>query len=398
MKRMQTWRWVLAALLLVAGGITGWAEDLVIPSSDGPGRLTFNEVSTAKMYRVEWAPSSAGPWTNFTGAAGAALDTIVAKGAGVVTAAVPMVYRVVAMTSSAYLMVDLTGSTNYPVTPLYAIPPGGWTDEHKTTKLVLRRIPATTGYPMGSPTNEVGRDPDETQHLVTLTKDFYIGVFEVTQRQWELVMGNKPAYFTNATHYETRPVEQVSYYDIRENPANSDDPAADWPNNGAVNVNSFMGKLRAKTGLSGFDLPTESQWEYAGRAGTTTALNNGNNLTNSFIDDRRMDILGRYTHNGGSNYVQHADTSGGTAKVGSYLPNVWGLYDFHGNVFEWCLDGYGTYPGTVTDPKGAPSESRRILRGGCWLSYGYSCRSAFRHKDDPNERSYVYGFRVCFVP
>ena len=260
-----------------------------------------------------------------------------------------------------YLVIDLSGgpsASSYPVSYLTAVPTGGWSDTYKTTKLVMRKIPKGS-FTMGSPADELGRDSDEPQHQVTLTKDFYIGVFEVTQRQWELVMGNRPSYFNNASHYATRPVESVSYYDIRENPANSDDPAADWPANSIVNATSFMGKLRAKTGLSTFDLPTESQWEYACRAGTTTALNSGYNLT-STGSDPRMDAVGRYWYNGGSGYTQNGDTSVATAKAGSYLPNAWGLYDMHGNVWEWCLDWYGTYPGSVQDPDGAASGSNRV--------------------------------------
>ncbi|MFZ4397806.1 MAG: sigma-70 family RNA polymerase sigma factor, partial [Kiritimatiellia bacterium] len=119
-----------------------------------------------------------------------------------------------------YLVLDLSGGpsvSNYPVGYLSAVPPGGWSDEYKTTKLVLRKIPAGS-FTMGSPTNELGRyelgrSDHETQHTVTITKAFYMGVFEVTQRQWELVMGNRPSFFTNSSYYLTRPVEQVSYYD-----------------------------------------------------------------------------------------------------------------------------------------------------------------------------------------
>ena len=175
-----------------------------------------------------------------------------------------------------YLVIDLSGgstASNYPVSNLSAVPANGWTDEYKTTKLVLRRIPAGT-FTMGSPTNELGRGGDETQHQVTLSQGFCIGVFEVTQKQWERVMGNWPSWYTNASYRDSRPVEQTSYNDIRGSSA-----GAGWPSNNNVNATSFMGNLRAKTGL-GFDLPTESQWEYAGRAGTITALNSGYNLTN----------------------------------------------------------------------------------------------------------------------
>ena len=296
-----------------------------------------------------------------------------------------------------YMVVDLSGGTaaaSYPVTYLGDVPPGGWTDEYKTSKLVLRRVPAGT-FTMGERSTDYPGASDDGLHDVTLTKGFYIGVFEVTQRQWELVMGNKPSYFNNVTYYASRPVEQVSYYDIRENPANSDDPASDWPANGTVNATSFMGKLRAKTGMDTFDLPTESQWEYACRAGTTTALNSGQNLTNPWNNDPQMNVVGRYWYNGGSGYSSGCAMNAGTAAAGSYQPNAWGLYDMHGNVWEWCLDWYGTYPGAASDPVGAASGSIRVYRGGCWSLDAYYCRSATRGNDIPSYRSLNFGFRAA---
>jgi formylglycine-generating enzyme required for sulfatase activity len=299
-----------------------------------------------------------------------------------------------------YMVIDLSGgpdARSYPVSYLGAVPSGGWTDTYKTTKLVMRKIRAGT-FIMGSPTNELGHGsgPDETQHTVTLTQDFYIGVFEVTQRQWELVMGNKPSYFANATTYASRPVETVSYYYIRENPNNSE-ISPNWPQSSQVHADSFMGKLRAKTGLTTFDLPTESQWEYACRAGTTTALNSGKNLT-AYESCPNMAEVGRYEFNGGNEFTQNGDTSVETATVGSYLPNAWGLYDMHGNVWEWCLDWYGTYPGSVQDPLGAlgaASGSYRVLRGGGWDYFARYCRSAFRDGSWPGDRSGLIGFRAA---
>lgn len=302
--------------------------------------------------------------------------------------------------TSDYVVVDLAGgptANSYPVSYLGGVPSGGWPDEFKTTKLVLRRIHAGV-FSMGSPEGEVGRNSVETQHQVTLTEDFYIGVFEVTQRQWELVMGNKPSYFNNAAYYATRPVEQVIYYEIRENPSNSA-ISPNWPVSSQVHPDSFMGKLRAKTGLTGFDLPTESQWEYACRAGTTTALNSEYNLA-STTSDARMSEVGRYAfnHPGGYSSASSVSTDGGTAAAGSYFANAWGLYDMHANVWEWCLDWNGVYPGAVTDPKGAISGLYRALRGGSWGNDARDCRSAYRFSNNPDYRSYAVGFRVCCAP
>jgi len=387
---MKSKRTLTILALLLGLTLATSASDLAIQSFNGTGQLTFNELTTAQTYRVEWAPAPSGPWTNTW----QSLAAIAAKGSGIVTCSVPMCYRVVASFDSDYLVVDVsggTGATKYAVSYLTSVPVGGWTDAHKTTNIVFRRIPATTGYTMGSPVGELGRVIDETQHQVALSQDFYIGVFQVTQRQWELVMGNKPSHFNNAAYYQTRPVERVSYYDIRGSSA-----GANWPATNTVDASSFMGVLRTKTGKT-FDLPTESQWEYACRAGTTTALNSGYDLTNT-SQDAHMDAVGRYYCNGGSGNTQNGDTSVGTAKVGSYQANAWGLYDMHGNVWEWCLDWYGDYPGTVTDPKGATSGPDRVFRGGSWYAYADYCRSAIRNSLDPSFPDNAIGFRACFVP
>lgn len=295
--------------------------------------------------------------------------------------------------SSTYIVVDLSGganATSYPVTELEAEPSGGWTEEYKTTKLVLRKIPAGK-FTMGSPSGEVGRNDDhETQHSVTISKPFYIGVFEVTQKQWKLVTGTSPSYYGG----DLRPVECVSYDDIRGTASGSG-----WPSSTAVYASSFMGRLRARTGIVTFDLPTEAKWEYACRAGTKTALNSGKNLTSS-LQDANMAEVGRYEYNNGYQGGTQ-DGKGGYSSyhttVGSYLPNSWGLYDMHGNVWEWCLDWWQSDLGSsaVTDPVGPSSGSARVKRGGSWRHEAQYCRSAYRSYDYPSSRYNFYGFRLC---
>jgi len=306
--------------------------------------------------------------------------------------------------SPLYMVIDLSGGTSaasYPVSNYVAeadVPGGVTNDLYKTTSLLLRRIPANT-FLRG--------DSVPPTLPVTLTKAFYAGVYEVTQKQWQQVMGdvrNWPSRWNNTDYRDTRPVEQVSYYDIRENPANSDDAAVNWPSNSAVTANSFMGRVRAKTGIDGFDLPTEAQWECLCRAGTQTYYNDDGATPGNTTSNAQMDALGRYQYNGGKcwNGVsydvpgQSTTTTGATATVGSYLPNAWGLYDTHGNVLEWCRDWYTNSLGTAsaTDPSGAGSGSDRVIRGGSWYDSASGCRSAVRLNGVPSNRYYYFGFRL----
>ena len=279
------------------------------------------------------------------------------------------------------LVVDVSdgrSATKCPVTRLSC--PPVLNDEYKTTKILLRKIPAGS-FTMGSPTNELGRDTIEgPQHTVTLSSNFYMGVFEITQGQYLNVMGANPSSYCQGAHGPKRPVDSVSWNMVR---------GGTWPG-GTPGGGTFMDVLRAKTGLP-FDLPTEAQWEYACRAGTTNALNNDTNLI-STGQDPNMDILGRYLYNGGDGWTNRE--IGAHTTVGSYQVNNWGLYDMHGNVWEWCLDWYGDYGGDVTDPSGAATSFYRMFRGGGWCREACSCRSAVRGSYVPIHTYYDLGFRL----
>ena len=239
---------------------------------------------------------------------------------------------------------------------------------------------------MGSPRDEMGRQGDEPQHEVTLTQAFYIGVFEVTQKQWERVMGDWPSHFSSARCRDARPVDKVCYNDIRG--AHS---GAVWPITNTVDAISFMGRMRTRTGKT-FDLPSEAQWEYSCRADTDTALNSGQNLTSMIICPNLSEV-GRCKGNSGDG-AANGDVDVGTAKAGSYLPNAWGLYDMHGNVWEWCLDWRGDYPGAASDPEGSTAGASRVRRGGGWNTTADFSRSASRSGFQPFDIWGFIGFRV----
>ncbi len=268
-------------------------------------------------------------------------------------------------------------------------------DVYKTTKLVLRRIPAGTSM-LGAPEGELGRMGTEHIHEVTLTKDYWIGVYELTQKQYQLITGETPAFSKG----DMRPVERVSYNTIR-----GSEIGAGWPETSGVDEASFIAKIRAKTGIAGFDLPTEAQWEYACRAGTTTSLNSGKSATTNLEDTEcpNMNELGRYMANGGF-FTKNQTESLYHAEVGSYKPNAWGLYDMHGNVYEWCLDWGDWNPSTPqTDPKGpdletntaSPYKGKRASRGGVYRWAPTECRSATRSLVPPSESSDTRGLRLA---
>jgi formylglycine-generating enzyme required for sulfatase activity len=207
---------------------------------------------------------------------------------------------------------------------------------------------------MGSPdSDEKAEEHERPAHRVTISQPFYLGKYAVTQGQWEAVMGTNPSEITGDRN---RPVEQVSWEDIQD----------------------FIQQLNAKEGSAVYRLPTEAEWEYACRAGSTTAY--------SFGDDPSQ--LGAYSW--------HFDNSGlMTQPVGQKRPNAWGLYDMLGNVYEWVQDWDGAYaPDSVTDPQGPASGSARVVRGGSWRNVAMYCRSACRYRDTPCARSFILGFRL----
>ena len=261
-----------------------------------------------------------------------------------------------------YCVIDISAGPKaaaYPVAWLDAPPPGGFNaDLYKTGKVVLRRIESGS-FKMGGGTD------------VTLTKPYCMGIFEVTQRQYELVMGCNPSSYKG----EMRPVEHVGRKDVR-----GDSAAFDWPKSSDVAPDSFVGRLRKRTGLK-FDLPTEAQWEYACRAGTAGSYNGTGEKSD-------LKYLGRYKYNGGHDNAH--------ATVGSYLPNAWGLYDMHGKVWEMCLDWQG-HLAKGKDPTGPAEGTYRILRGGGWTNNPNLCTSAWRHSFVPVHAYSDVGVRLALV-
>ena len=224
------------------------------------------------------------------------------------------------------------------------------------------RIPAGR-FMMGSPPNEPERSDDETQHEVILTKDFFMQTTEVTQGQWKAVMGNNPSYFKACG--EDCPVESVSWNDTQ----------------------NFIQKLNQMEN-GHYRLPTEAEWEYAARAGTTTPFAFGNCLNTDHAN-----YNGNYPLANCPKGVYRSTT----VTAGSLQANAWKLYDMHGNVYEWCSDWYSSYSSTaVVDPVGPTKGSGRVIRGGFWNSGARYCRSANRNYGSPGSTSGSLGFRLVF--
>ena len=242
----------------------------------------------------------------------------------------------------------------------------------------------TGSFMMGSPVTELGRATREAQHPVALTAGFFMGKYPVTQGEYLALTGSNPSYFVPANGFAqdlNRPAEQVTWRQ----------------------ATNYCGLFSQREQLGGrlpagwvYRLPTEAEWEYACRAGTTTPFYFGSNLLSGMIN-----FDGRHEYSAVSGGVSnpegiHLDQ---TTAVGAYAPNGWGLYDMAGNVWNWCLDWYGAYPvGTVTNPPGPASGTKRVMRGGTWFDQGWTCRSAFAGYYDPDGSTYSIGFRMVLAP
>ena len=216
----------------------------------------------------------------------------------------------------------------------------------------IRMILVPAGaFTMGSPKSDDLRAPDETPHRVRLTKPFYIGMTEITQAEYKTVTGKTPSYHAG----DNRPVEQVSWHE----------------------ATAFCKTLSDRTGRR-YALPTEAQWEYACRAGTQTRFCFGDDVA-------RLKDYAWYTPYAGC----------GTQSVATHKPNLWGLYDMHGNLFEWCRDFLRPYAaGDAVDPVVETGRGERVVRGGTWTHHPTHCRSAFRYHDVQTHRHDIIGFRV----
>jgi formylglycine-generating enzyme required for sulfatase activity len=222
-------------------------------------------------------------------------------------------------------------------------------------------------FTMGEPRSEFFslKEPNDA-HQVTISKPFYMQTTTVTQGQWQKVMGTNPSDFKNCG--DDCPVERVTWNDVQ----------------------NFIKKLNLQEGTDRYRLPTEAEWEYAARAGTTTPFYTGKCLSTD-----QANYNGNYPPSG----CPKGEYRKKPVRVGSFAPNAWGLYDMLGNVWQWCQDWYGKYPaGPVTDPVGPPSGSNRICRGGSWYDDANDFRSAVRGSYLPHEKDVILGFRLVRTP
>ncbi len=232
---------------------------------------------------------------------------------------------------------------------------------YKGVRLAFRWIPPGA-FMMGSPKDEPERFSDEgPQHRVTISEGFWLAETPVTQALWQVVMGENPSRFKG----EKRPVESVSWED-------------------AQRLIEALNQLKPELDLC---LPTEAQWEYACRAGTTTPFHFGENIT-----PEQVNYDGSEPYNNGAKGEYRHET----VAVKALPANAWGLYQMHGNVWEWCQDWFGGYPAEpVSDPEGPATGTARVLRGGAWDVLGQYCRAAVRYFWGPGKRGSDIGFRLA---
>lgn len=291
-----------------------------------------------------------------------------------------------------YMVVSLNGSEFAYYADADQIPLGVQDEIYKTKKMVFRKIPAAgVKWRMGSPaTPEAEHAANEVAHEVTLTEDFYLAIYPMTQAQYKTAnWGHNPSGFQTGDGSDLRPVENMSYGIIRGSKS--------WPTDKhEVEDWTILGQMRAATKRYDFDIPLEAQWEFACRAGHETSLYSGEAFTQT-----NAEKLGRCSSNGGippSGWpASNVDTNSATAAVGTYQPNGWGLYDMLGNVQECCLDWYEEDVSSC-DPELGPSsstEGKRVVRGANFNN-GYTImRSAWRGKMDPSAAAVNTGMRVC---
>jgi formylglycine-generating enzyme required for sulfatase activity len=322
-----------------------------IQSFRANGQLRGTNLEPGTTAAIEWAPEITGPWNDSWDS----LTAVPVQADGSIEVKVPMFYR-------------LRGIPANPDSArLVWIPPGTFT--------------------MGSPEDEPEREPllplfglgDETEHVVTISRGFWMAKFELTQRQYQDLVGSNPSFFSG----ETFPVENVTWFEALD----------------------FCVQLTEHERSAGrlpegyvYRLPTEAEWEYACRAGTTSAFHYGPELR-SVMENFRGTVeysalIGRIDNPNGIFLGQ-------TTPVGDYESNAWGLHDMHGNVWEWCHDWTGPYPsGSVVDPSGPASGQVRSSRGGSWEGQrgAVGCRSAMRNYYTPDDRLSSQGFRVVLAP
>ena len=350
----------------------------------------FKKVTGAGSHTIKWTPNRV--WADHNQAANKTRAVVKAW-----SLANPPDYMAVDITECA-----LPNTQRY--YPSVDFVPGGVTGcpTYRTSMLLMRRIHARNKtFTMGSIGEYNRTAAQEYTNPVTLTNDFYIGVFEVTQAQWFLIKGNWPSGWNNAVYREMRPVGKVSYNDIRMSD-NTYSDASEFPN--PPHANSFLGKLNARTGID-FDLPGEAQWEYACRAGHGEG-EWGNGAKYDYLGTPASAPISRGIGRTSANVASSGSgPEAGPAICGSYPPNGWGLYDMHGNLSEWCLDWFDAgvnlgYQVNI-DPANPANKlsdhaagSKKVRRGGSYNHTIDAARSAARNQDSASTRWDPIGFRV----